>query len=146
MPGGKLASSPAWGAVVLVGASLNGSACVSFNSASPQAVASVAEPDPDAQIFVMLDNRSGADVVVDFVVEGIDQHVPVHVDHLHPVTYGCVSSIQFAGLTTIDPDTGQQLAQFELQAELVSPDDFACGDVIVVAIQPDAVSLSVVGL
>jgi len=132
---------------------LLGGACVGVDTPAPQTSATLAEATTlteaevdDGAVFVMLDNTSEDEVIVDFFVQGVEQHIAVPPSKLLPLRFGCVDSIRFVGLKSLDSQTGVLLDQMPLNSELTSPEHFDCGDIVMVAIGPEQIELSVVRL
>ncbi len=101
----------------------------------------VIEELPDITLLG-LENLTGFDIYLTYVSDGVIQEVFVFADETLLLEYPCLDTVQF--LSEEDYDIlGEFVQSFDLDAAYFNPEDFFCGEALIVTLDPFAVSASI---
>jgi hypothetical protein len=88
------------------------------------------------------DNQSGFDIYVRYLADGELQGVYVYDGETLLLDYPCLSDIELLSEDDIDPGTGVLVDSLELFEVYVNPDDFICGDALILPFEPASIEIS----
>ena len=97
---------------------------------------------PDSTI-VGFDNQTGYDLYIRFLADGDLQGVYVYDGDTLLLEYPCLGTIELLSEDDIDPFTGEIFDSFDLFEVYVNPDDFICGDALILPFEPADVQIVV---
>lgn len=100
----------------------------------------IVEEVPDLTI-VGFENVTGFDIFVRYEADAEPQGIFVFDGETLLLEYPCLLTIEVLTEDDFDPNTGIQVASFDLLDGLfVNPDDFACGEALILTFDPNAFS------
>lgn len=89
------------------------------------------------------ENRTGFDIFISYDVEGAPQGVYVLDGETLLLEYDCLSDFELVSEDDVDPDSGVLADSFDFQDALfLNPDDFLCGDAVIVTFAPEDISVT----
>lgn len=92
-------------------------------------------------VFLAIENKTSYDVYVTCQVDGREQRLYVLRNRIAYVEYGCPASIQMVEEKDFDPGNRTAAGTYDLTELIFSkPNDFKCGEVILVTIADDGVT------
>jgi hypothetical protein len=97
---------------------------------------------PDSTV-VGFDNQTGWDIYVRFLADDVLQGVYVYDGETLLLDYPCLGAIELLTEDDIDPFTGTLVGSFNLEGLYVNPDDFICGDAVILPFEPETVYFTV---
>jgi hypothetical protein len=97
---------------------------------------------PDSTV-VGFDNQTGYDLYIRFRADGDVQGVYVYDGDTLLLDYPCLSEIELLSEDDIDPFTGDVFDSFDLFEIYVNPDDFICGDALILPFEATEVDIVV---
>ena len=97
---------------------------------------------PDSTV-VGFDNQTGYDLYIRFLADGDFQGVYVYDGDTLLLDYPCLDEIELLSEDDIDPFTGEVFDSFDLFEVYVNPDDFMCGDALILPFEPADVQIVV---
>jgi hypothetical protein len=97
-------------------------------------------PPPAAEFILLgLQNFTNFDIFVHYTVDGAAQGVLVLDGQMLLIEYPCLNSVELSLEDDFDIGTGDYSGSFDLSTtQLFNPDDFVCGDALVLVFLPDA--------
>jgi hypothetical protein len=102
----------------------------------------VIEELPDVTVLGF-ENQTGWDIYVRYLADGDLQGVYVLDGEALLLEYPCLDTVELLSEDDIDPLTGVLLDSFNLASVYVNPDDFSCGDALVITLDPFTVDIAV---
>lgn len=96
---------------------------------------------PDSTVLGF-DNQSGYDIYVQYWADGELQGVYVYDGETLLLDYPCLTEIELLSEDDIDPETGVLVDSFELYEIYRNPDDFICGDALILPFEPLTIEIS----
>jgi hypothetical protein len=97
---------------------------------------------PDSTV-VGFDNTTGYDLYIRFLADGDLQGVYVYDGETLLLDYPCLDEIELLSEDDIDPFTGEVFDSFDLFELYVNPDDFICGDALILPFEAEVVEIVV---
>jgi hypothetical protein len=97
---------------------------------------------PDSTILGF-DNQTGLDIYVRFLADNELQSVYVYDGETLLLDYPCLSVIELLSEDDILPGTGVVVDSFPLYEVYVNPDDFICGDAVILPFESQSVDIVV---
>lgn len=97
---------------------------------------------PDSTV-VGFDNQTGLDLYIRFLADGDLQGVYVYDGETLLLDYPCLAEIELLSEDDIDPPTGIVVDSFDLDELYVNPDDFLCGDAVILPFEAETVEIIV---
>ncbi|MCK4342042.1 MAG: hypothetical protein KAY37_10005 [Phycisphaerae bacterium] len=95
----------------------------------------------DEIILVAFDNMTGYDILLEFLVDGEMQSVPVYVDDTLLLAYPCPDRMDLIAEYDFDPTTGELVDSLAYEdTYATNPEDFMCGDLFIVTIDEEGPS------
>jgi hypothetical protein len=107
------------------------------------AVDLVVEELPDETVLG-IDNQTGFDMYIRYLADADLQGVYVYDGETLLLDYPCLGRIELLSEDDIDPDTLLLVDSFDLtDSTFVNPDDFICGDALIITFDPLAITVDV---
>ena len=97
---------------------------------------------PDSTV-VGFDNQTGYDLYIRFLADGDLQGVYVYDGDTLLLDYPCLDEIELLSEDDIDPFTGEVFDSYELFELYVNPDDFICGDALILPFEATDIDIVV---
>ena len=97
---------------------------------------------PDSTV-VGFDNQTGLDIFVQFFADDELQGIYVYSGETLLLDYPCLGAIELVSEDDIDPFTGIVVDSFDLEDLYLNPEDFICGDAVIVPFEPETVEIVV---
>jgi len=101
----------------------------------------VIEELPDITLLGF-ENLTGFDIYLTYVADGVIQEVFVFVDETLLLEYPCLDIVELLTEEDYD-DFGEFVQSFDLEAVYLNPEDFFCGEALILTLDPFAVSASI---
>jgi hypothetical protein len=97
---------------------------------------------PDSTVLGF-DNQTGYDLYLRFLADGELQGVYVYDGETLLLDYPCLDTVELLSEDDVDPPTGLVVDSYDLEGVFLNPDDFICGDALIVPFEPSGVEISV---
>lgn len=97
---------------------------------------------PDVTVLGF-ENQTGWDIYVRYLADGDLQGIYVLDGETLLLEYPCLDTVELLSEDDIDPLSGALVDSFDLTSVFFNPDDFACGDALVITLDPFAVDVAV---
>lgn len=97
---------------------------------------------PDSTV-VGFDNQTGLDLYIRFLADGDLQGVYVYDGETLLLDYPCLAEIELLSEDDIDPLTGIVVDSFDLHELYLNPEDFICGDALILPFEADTFEIIV---
>lgn len=102
----------------------------------------IIEDVPDSTV-IGFENLTGYDIYVRYRADGELQGIFVFDGETLLLDYPCLSDIELVSEEDFDPDTGVLVDEFELDSLFLNPEDFTCGEALLLTFDPFTVTAEV---
>jgi hypothetical protein len=89
-----------------------------------------------------IENLTGFDMYLSYSADGVDQEVFVYEGETLLLQYPCLDAVQLWGEEDYD-EFGDFVQSFDLEADYFNPEDFYCGEALIITLDPFAVTASI---